>query len=181
MNTEPDEDPKDPRQILRSRAEALAQVPEEVDAGAVMLPVVEFSLALERYAVETTFVREVCPMKEITPVPCTPPFILGVINVRGQIITVIDIKKFFDLPHQDFTRLNKVLIVKTADMEVGILTDAVLGARQIALHDLQPSLPTLAGSRDIYVRGITSDRLVVLDVAQMLADKTLIVDDVVES
>ena len=43
------------------------------------------------------FVREVYPLKDYTPLPCTPPFVLGLVNVRGQIISVIDIKKFFDI------------------------------------------------------------------------------------
>lgn len=46
------------------------------------------------------YVREIYPLKEFTPIPCTPPFVLGIINVRGQILSVIDIKKFFDLPEK---------------------------------------------------------------------------------
>jgi len=70
----------------------------------------------------------------------------------GQILSVIDIKKFFGLPEKGLTDLNKVIVVRTQQMELGILADAVLGVRAIGLSDLQNSLPTLTGIRAEYLR-----------------------------
>ena len=69
----------------------------EVDARN-LIEVVEFELAGERYGLALTSVRTVSVLKDITPVPCTPAFVVGVINLRGEIHTIIDLKKFFDLP-----------------------------------------------------------------------------------
>src|SRR5439155_25417175 len=125
-------------------------------------------------------VREVYPLKELTPLPCTPPFVLGIINVRGKILSVIDIKKFFDLPEKGLTDLNKVIIVHADEMELGILADALLGVRAIPLEELQPSLPTLTGIRAEYLKGVTKDRLVILDTEKILSDKGIIVHEEVE-
>jgi purine-binding chemotaxis protein CheW len=147
---------------------------------AAYLEVVEFLLAGERYAVEAGYVREICLLKEFTPLPGTPPFVLGIINVRGQILSVIDIKKFFELPEKGFTDLNKVIVLQTEQMEFGILADAIIGVCSIALNEIQPSLPTLTGIRAEYLRGIMPDRLVVLDAASILADKNIIIHDEVD-
>ncbi len=87
----------------------------------------KFLLTHENYGIESVYVREVHPLKELTPLPCTPSFVLGIINVRGQILSVIDLKKFFDLPAQEPTSLNKVIIFHNNRIEFGILADAVIG------------------------------------------------------
>lgn len=169
------------RDLLKARAHKLAQPLETRETGSDALRVVEFVLAHERHAVETAFVREVCPLKDITPVPCTPAFVTGIINVRGRIVTVIDIKRFFDLPATGITDLNKVLIISIGNMEAGFLADAVIGERAIDLHELQTSLPTLTGIRAEYLRGITRERLVVLDAQKILSDRKILVDEEVET
>ena len=168
--TDPDE------LILQARARALAQAPvEAVDTE--FIEVVTFVLAYETYGIETVYVSEVYPLKELTPLPCTPPFVAGIINVHGQVLSVIDIKKFFELPAQGLTDLNKVIIISNGVMEFGILADAILDVRTIPLREIQPSLPTLTGIREDYLRGITQDRLVVLDAISLLTDPRIIVHE----
>lgn len=166
------------RKILKARAVALAKKPEKKDDDEY-IEVVEFLLAHEKYAIQSGYITEVYSLKELTPVPCTPPFVAGIINVRGKILSVIDIKKFFDLPEKGITDLNKVIIIHNGLMEFGILADAVLGASQIPLRDIQPSLPTLTGIRAEYLRGVTKERLVVLDAEKILSDKKIVVHEVV--
>ena len=101
----------------------------------------EFSLAYERYALETAFVREVYPLKEFTPLPCTPPFVLGIISVRGQILAVIDLKRFFNLPEKGLSDLNKVIILRRGGLEVGLLADAVSGVQAIPGLRSRPPCP----------------------------------------
>jgi purine-binding chemotaxis protein CheW len=172
--------PEDKKQILRARAQALAREPHEEALNQETVEVVEFLLAYETYGVESFCVREVYPLKAFTPLPCTPPFVLGLINIRGQILSVIDLKKFFDLPEKGLTDLNKVIVVHDATMAFGILADAILGVRSIPLKDIQPSLPTLTGIREAYLKGVTRERLVLLDAGKLLADHTLIVREEVE-
>lgn len=162
--------------ILLARARMLAQQPEQ-EADTETIEVVTFLLAYETYAIETAFVREVYPLKELTPLPCTPPFIAGIVNVRGQVMSVIDIKKLFELPANGLTDLNKVVIISDGVMEFGILADAILDVRNIPLHELQHGLPTLTGVREDYLKGVTAERLVVLDAAKLLHSDNIIVHE----
>lgn len=165
--------PEERKKILRERARMLAREMETGRAAQAQLDVVEFILAYERYAVESSWVREVYPLKEITPLPGTPAFVLGIINVRGQIVSVVDLKKFFDLPDKGLTDLNKVIIIGDGNVEFGLLADAVPGVRQILREEIQPPPPTLTGLRAEYVQGVTPDLLVVLHIARILADPAI--------
>ena len=167
--------------ILRARAQALARLPERVPLVDTLLEVLEFRLAQERYAVETEHVREVYPLKELTPLPCTPPFVLGIVNVRGRILPVFDLKKFFDLPDQGLTDLHRIIVVRSRTLEFGLLADVIVGVRSIPVENLQSSLPTLTGIRADYLKGVTSESMVVLDLARILADPKIIVHDEVEA
>ena len=94
---------------------------------------------------------------------------------------VIDIKKFFDLPDKGLTDLHRVILVRGNDLELGLLADVIVGVRSIPMDSLQPSLPTLTGIRADYLKGVTSERLVVLDLDRILADPKIIVHEEVES
>jgi purine-binding chemotaxis protein CheW len=169
--------PEKKREILRARAKALAKEEKHEDAGGEYIEIVEFHLASETYGIESSYVREVCPLRELTPLPGTPPFVLGIINVRGRIVSILDIKKFFDLPDKGLTDLNKVLILHGRTMEFGLLADALVGVRKIPTSELQASLPTLKGIREEYLKGVTKERVVILDAEKLLADKKIIVHD----
>ena len=165
------------KKILRDRAKALSQA--ETKEPEEHIEVLEFLLAYERYGIEPARIREVCVLKDLTPIPGTPHFVSGIINVRGKVLSVIDLKKFFGLPEKGLGDLNKVIILSSADMEFGVLADAILGIRKIRLSDLQPSLPTLTGIREEYLKGVTGDRLVVLDAGKVLSDKKLLIKEFV--
>jgi purine-binding chemotaxis protein CheW len=170
---------KDQRRILRERARLLAREPLSNNTEEVLV-VVEFVLAHERYGLESTLIREVYPLKEFTPLPGTPAFIVGLMNLRGQILSITDIRKFFDLPEKGLTNLNRVIILRNHDREFGILADDIVGMRTIALKDLQFTLPTLTGLRAEYLKGVTPDRLVVLEGEKLLTDDRLLVHAEVE-
>jgi purine-binding chemotaxis protein CheW len=169
------------REILRARARALARPPESPPAADASLELLEFRLARECYGLETRHVHEVYPLKDLTPLPCVPPFVLGIVNVRGRVTPVIDIKKFFDLPDKGLTDLHRIILVRGNDLEFGLLADVIVGVRTIPVGSLQPSLPTLTGIRADYLKGVTAERLVVLDLDRILADPKIIVHEEVES
>ena len=171
----------DAKQILRARAEMLARPREHAPAAGSLLELLEFRLAQERYAVETRYVREVHPLKDLTPLPFTPPFVLGIVYVRGEILPVLDLKRFFELPEQGLTDLHRIILVRGHDLELGLLADEIVGVRSIPVESLQLSLPTLTGIRSDYLKGVTAERLVVLDLARILADSKIIVHDEAES
>lgn len=169
--------PEKIREILRTRAKALAKEEKLKDVGGELIEIVEFLLASETYGIESSYMQEVYPLRELSPLPGTPPFVLGIINVRGRVISILDIKKFFDLPEKGLTDLNKVLILHGPTMEFGILADALVGVRMVPTSELQSSLPTLTGIREEYLKGVTKERLVILDAEKLLADKKIIVHD----
>ena len=95
--------PEESKRILKRRAEILAREKAE-KADEDSIEVVEFLLANEHYGIESHFIREVYPLKDYTPLPGVPSFVLGLVNVRGRILSVIDIKKFFDMPDKRIER-----------------------------------------------------------------------------
>lgn len=163
------------KRILTARAKILAQKP--APAAGDSLEVVEFTLASERYAFAAEFVHEVYSLEDLTPLPCTPAFVLGIINLRGSILSVIDIKKFFDLPQTALSELNKIIILESAKMTFGIMVDHICGVHHILCADIQPALPTLTGVREEYLLGVTAQRLVILDAGKLLTDQKLIVQE----
>jgi len=90
---------------------------------------------------------------------------------------VVDIKKFFDLPEKGLTDLNKVIILKSGNMQFGILADVIVGVCRISVADVQPSLSALTGTRERYLMGVSSERVVLLDAAKLLADQAIIVQE----
>lgn len=168
------------KKIFMDRAKDLARENNDETAEGESIGVVEFRLSNEKYAIESRYVREVLPLKELTAVPCTPPYILGIINVRGQILSIIDLRVFFELPREAVTFATKILVLSSNEMELGIVADAVTGARSIQLEQMQAGLPTLTGIREIYLRGVVGDDLVFLDAAKLLADKQILVNEEVE-
>ena len=159
--------------VLTARARTLAA--EAAAPPGAGFEVLEFRLAGEHYAVENSWVREVYPLREFTPLPGTPPFVLGIIHVRGQIVSVLDLKKFFDLPSQGLSDLNKVIVLSNGRMEFGLLADVILGTRRLLNDDLQAPLPTLTDIRAEYLLGVTRQRQVVLDGEKLLSDPAIVV------
>jgi purine-binding chemotaxis protein CheW len=169
--------PKDKKKILRSRARMLAQEGEKEGVEENYIEVLVFLLAHEMYAIETVFIREVYPLTELTPVPCTPDYIFGIINIRGQILTIIDMKKFFDLPERGITNLNRVILVEGETMELGILADEIIGIQNISENRLNSPVPTMTGIHAGYLRGVTDEGLILLDMERVLNDRQLIVHE----
>lgn len=167
--------PEHKQRILRERARALARNAGHAGAQEDTLRVVEFFLAREFYAVEASYVREVQHVKHLTPLPCTPAFVLGIMNVRGRILSVVDLRVFFDLPHESSPERDTVIVLHTEDFELGVLTDGVSGARSMPAKTIKPVSPGLSGIRREYLRGISEERTILLDVERIVTDKRMLV------
>jgi purine-binding chemotaxis protein CheW len=168
--------PEETRRILAERARAAARPPARPD-DAQRLEVLAFTLAGDSFAVETMHVTEVCPLKDLTAVPCTPPFLAGVMNLRGRVLAVVDLRKFFDMPTSGLTELNRVIVLAGGCDELGLLADSIDGVRSLGVSDLQEGLPTLTGVREKFLKGVTGRMLAVLDGGRLLADVGLKVDE----
>ncbi len=164
------------RCILEERARAAARPPAKED-DAERLEILHFSLAGETYGVETCHVSEACRLRDLTALPCTPSFVAGVMNLRGRIIEVVDLRKFFGLPAPGLTELNRVIVLRSGDDELGLLADSIDGVRPVDASELQEGLPTLTGIRERFLKGVTGRMLAVLDGGRLLADAGLKVDE----
>jgi len=160
-------------EILKARAVRLAKETTSEKNKLKELDIVEFKIAGETYGIELKQIRTIHPLKNLTYIPGAPDFISGIINLRGEIISVVDLKKFFDLPDQELTPLCQVIILSSDNMEFGILADEILGVIQIPETGIQPSLPTLTGIRAAYLKGVTGNGMVILDGDELLSDEKM--------
>ena len=167
---------KEIRTILKNRAIALAQEPVQKKEASIIIEVIAFTLVTEIYGIESNFVKEVYTLTDFTPLPGVPSYIFGIINVRGQILPVIDLKKFFNLPEKGLGELNKVIILSNGLMEFGILADVVLGTQSIELEDIQAVPPTVTGIGEKYLKGVTKEHVVLLEAENILNDEKVIVN-----
>ncbi len=163
---------------MKARAERLARGIRISDAARTAdgLEVVVFRLAREFYGIELSRIRIIEPLKTVTYIPGLPDFIVGIINYRGEIISVIDLKLFFDLPGRESADKGHVIILSKTDMEFGIIADEIVGVRSIPRNTLQPSLPTLTGVRSAYLKGVTAEGLVIIDGGKILSDPKMRID-----
>lgn len=163
--------------ILKKRAEKLA---ESVSVTEVLneIEVIEFSLSGETYAISTSFLKEVFHMKEITPVPLTPAFVKGIINLRGNIISVLDLKVIFELANGTISNYDRLIILQDGDMTFAVLADEIKGIKKLSLENSTKDLADLNAVRQKYLKAVTSQRVVILDGSKLLNDKSLIINDI---
>lgn len=165
------------KRVLSDRARALARPVEEAPAPTEVLDLLVFSLAGERYAVETAHVVEVLPLRGLTPVPCTPPLVLGVVNHRGRILPVLDFRRLFQLAGGEVTEGSRVVAVEAGGMAFGVFAEAVAGTVRIGAQGLAPPPAGLTGAHQAFIRGVTGEMVAVLDLAALVRDPRITVKD----
>ena len=176
MRTRPIAAPADAAAILRERARLLARPPQPA-AAAGTIELLEFRLARAAYALEMRHVGAVLPLADLTPLPCTPAFVAGIVNVRGRVVAAIDIQSFLELPAEGLTDLHHIILLRADGMEFGLLADTIAGVRSHPAASLLPAPPALAGVRPGYQQRLTVDGAVLLDIERLLADPGLQVQD----
>ena len=138
------------------------------------ISVIEFLLVPERYAITASFVREVLPLREVTGIPGTQPFVMGVINLRGKIVSVINLKVLFALKERGLTEMNKVIILENPGMWFGIVADAIIGSKTISLDTMSAPPLNLRPIAAEFVKGVTADGLILLDAEILLSSNKVI-------
>lgn len=168
--------PEQEQAILRERAARLAVRPQEPEPGET-LDCLEFSLSGESYAVELCYITETLPLSDFTPLFCTPAFVLGIINLRGRIISIIDLRRFFGLGAVGLSDLNRVIVVANGSMEFGVLADSIAGMRSLKAQELLPPPDAFTGLREEFLSGVTVERLALLDMGKIMSDPRIMVHD----
>lgn len=132
---------------------------------------VVFELAQERYGVDIGVVESIIKMQTITVVPHAPGFVEGVINLRGVILPVIDLRKRFNLPVRPPSRETRIIVAELGETSVGMIVDAVTEVLGISAEVIEPPSPLVLTVDSSFISGIArvEDRLVILlELAQVL-------------
>src|ERR671936_571293 len=133
---------------------------------------VVFHLGAELYGVEIARVHEIIRLMMVTRVPRAPSFVEGVINLRGKVIPVVDLRRRFGLPQAEHTRSSRIVVLEIGDQVVGIIVDGVSEVLRVNTSTVEPPSPVVAGIDSEYLHGIAklADRLVILlDLERVLA------------
>ncbi|MBW1988137.1 MAG: purine-binding chemotaxis protein CheW [Deltaproteobacteria bacterium] len=165
--------PRSEEEILLARAKVLAEDRSGQEDHSRRLDVLLFEVGANRYALELRHLREALAPGEITPVPFTPDFVLGVVNVRSRILSVLDTEKLLGVARDKKRAPSRLIVLEAADMEFGLAVDGVEGVDSLPESQIHPPPDTLARGNAKYIRGVTPGRVVVLDGKQILSDKSL--------
>ncbi|KMQ50335.1 Positive regulator of CheA protein activity (CheW) [Chitinispirillum alkaliphilum] len=161
--------------ILKSRARELAR-PLVQEKKEEFTDLVLFTLSGERYGVSSHFAQETLTLKNFTVLPFTPPFIAGIINVRGNIVSIVDMRELLGLSKQAISDMNRVIILHSENMCFGILVDLVAGYQSVRVNEIRKAPHMINQRLETYISGVTKERLIVLDAEKILSDKRLVVD-----
>ncbi|MEN6610499.1 MAG: chemotaxis protein CheW [Methanoregulaceae archaeon] len=161
--------------ILTDRAGKLARQTDEATEREPM-EILRFRLMYQEYAIEMNYIQEAVLTGEITPVPGTPAYITGICAIRGEIVSLVDLRILFALPEKGLTDLNRVIVLTNGTITFGILADAITGTGSISRQRVVPARPDQISLDSRFVLGITDEQVIVLDAAAIIADPRMIVD-----
>lgn len=151
----------------------MAYTDAEEGNGGPLIQFVTFVLMDETYGINVMQVQEVLRVTEIAPVPGAPSYVLGIINLRGNVVTVIDTRTRFGLPSAEMDDASRIIVIESEKQVVGILVDAV--AEVVELQegeiDAAPNVGTEDSSR--YIQGVATREeglLILVDLNKLLSD-----------
>ena len=160
---------------MRSEETALAQPLAKEARQEVQLAC--FRVGSELYALDIMRIKEIIRPQKLTPVPKAPSFIEGVINLRGAVIPVADLRKRFDQPISDENRKNRIVICSLAGKIIGLLVDEVTEVKRFQRHEIAPAPQFIKGPEADYFLGVArrDDELIMLiNLEKVLSTEELI-------
>jgi purine-binding chemotaxis protein CheW len=136
------------------------------------LQVVSFALGSEEYGVDIAQVQEINRMVTITRVPRAPQFMEGVINLRGQLIPIIDLRTRFGMERAERTKNTRIVVTEVGSKRLGMVVDSVSEVLRIPVEQIEDAPELVAGVDTEYIRGVgkLDDRLIImLDLARVIS------------
>jgi purine-binding chemotaxis protein CheW len=138
-----------------------------------IIQLVTFRLDQEAYGINVMQVQEVLRVTEIAPVPGAPDYVLGIVNLRGNVVTVIDTRSRFGLPTAEMSDASRIVIIESGEEVIGILVDSVSEVVELRQSEIElaPSVGTEESSR--YIQGVATrseDLLIVVDLNKLLSE-----------
>lgn len=139
-----------------------------------VVQLVTFRLQDENYGINVMQVQEVLRVSEITPVPGAPSFVPGIVNLRGNVVTVIDTRARFGLPTVEIDDSSRIVIIEFEAQVIGILVDCVAEVVELNVSQID-SAPNVGNDENsLYIQGVASldnQLLIVVDLNKLLADE----------
>jgi purine-binding chemotaxis protein CheW len=135
---------------------------------------VTFRLENEKYGINVMQVQEVLRVSEIAPVPGAPSYVLGIVNLRGNVVTVIDTRARFGLPAAEMDDSTRIVIIEADEQVVGILVDSVAEVVDLKTSDMEtaPNVGTEESAK--FIQGVAShdgELLILIDLNKLLTDE----------
>lgn len=147
---------------------------QELSSGGIEYQFVVFKLGNEEYGVPITQVKEINRLTSATKVPRSPMFVEGIINLRGQIIPIIDMKKRFDLPLTEYTGDARIIVIQVGAHTFGVEVDSVSEVLRINSTNIEPAPHIVCSIDSKYITGVAKvgERLLILlDLDKLLSDE----------
>ena len=137
---------------------------EESEGEQKLTQLVTFSIGEEEFGVNILQVQEIIRTMEITNIPRAPEFIEGVINLRGKVIPIVDMRSRFGLESKEHDKNTRMIVIENETLIVGFVVDSVAEVLRIPASSVQPPPPTVAGLDSNYIDGVgkLDDRLLIL-------------------
>lgn len=144
------------------------------EAGDTMLQWVTFRLENETYGIDVMQVQEVLRYSEIAPVPGAPPYILGIINLRGNVVTVIDTRMRFGLSASEITDNTRVVIIEVDSHVIGILVDSVAEVVYLRRSEIELAPNVSNDESSKFIQGVchkNNELLILVDLDKLLTEE----------
>ncbi len=136
--------------------------------------IILFELGTSLYGIQIEKISEIIKIEDIAILPKAPPYIEGVINLRGNVVPVIDLRKRFGMPSVEKTKKNKIIVLLIGKRLFGIIVDNVLEVLALSKEDIEPSLPTASGLKAEFIESIgkyEKKLIIILDISKILQSK----------
>jgi len=146
----------------------------ESAVGDTVNQLVTFRLKDETYGINVMQVQEVLRVSEIAPVPGAPDYVLGIINLRGNVVTVIDTRTRFGLSTGELDDASRIVIIESEQQVVGILVDSVAEVVELRQSEIDSAPNTGNEDSSRYIQGVASrdeDLLIVVDLNKLLTEE----------
>ncbi|MCF7790403.1 MAG: chemotaxis protein CheW [Victivallales bacterium] len=166
---------KDKNKILEQRALELAKEVDDSREDDEFINIVEFLLNDEVYAFEAGYTKLVASLDTLTPIPFTPDYVIGVTAVQEQIISVLDIRSFFQMNKRENTKHKKMVVLGKENIAFAVAADDVIGIKKIFFNTIQKTVDTFDDIRKKFFYGLTGEQTIILDAEKILDDQDIIV------
>jgi purine-binding chemotaxis protein CheW len=175
--------PQDVQGILEERARSLASLAEKKADTGEALEVLTFHLGTEYIGIPTEGVHEIQPLSahHWSRVPGAPDFIVGIVNLRGRVYSIMDLTKYWGLPSHPLSDKAHLLLVRGGhnsghqEMELTLLTDDLGKVCRVRMDDVNPPPPTISTKVQGHLKGVTPDMMMIVDLESLLSDPSIIV------